>query len=246
MPSGKDGGNSGTVATVADQRRHPGKPAGTVQQRPPRRRGARPPRRGDGLSDLLAAVTGEGVLPPLEEDDPATPGGPDGGSATKTRVTLGEPRLIEWLRWPIEDRAYQLYLRGYSVRQIGRVLECSKDIAARYVRDAKREQALWRREKREAWLDETIARLRNIQRQAWARWDESGDPMLLNTITRVEVEIAKLRGLYEVVDSATGAGVSIMITHRGPQATIDGTVEHSETVDEAEGATDGEYGDGTQ
>lgn len=198
------------------------------------------------LSDLLAIAAGEAPLP--HEADAAQQARAREARSQDMALTQTQPRLIEWLRWPIQDRAYQLWLRGYGMRAIGRELGCDKDTANGYVRAAKRDQEPLRRANREAWLRETIERLRNVQAHAWGQWDQTGEAQLLNTITVAEREIAKLRGLYDLLASdAGGSGVTIHISQARPtgadvEAAVEGAVE-DESLLLTDGASDDD-GDG--
>lgn len=144
-----------------------------------------------------------------------TPGGdkagqPDAAAADLARL-LGTPL-------PVEERAYQLHLRGHSLREIGRELGIDKDTAHRYVRLLTAEAAPKRKHTRDQMRREAAERLRLVQRQAWTHYTDTGDLMALTIIRTCEQDITRLRGLLdaEVLGDGAGAGISITITrHAG-------------------------------
>jgi len=128
------------------------------------------------------------------------------------------PPIRAWTLAPIEDRAYQLHLRGLSYRAIAQQLGIDKDTVNRYVKLIERDVAPRRKADRERWRREAVERLQNVQAHAYEQFDATGEASLLNTIATCEREIARLRGLYDsVVDEGGGGGITITISRRiGP------------------------------
>lgn len=96
----------------------------------------------------------------------------------------------------LEDQAYQLHCRGFSLRTIGRMLEIDKDTAQRYVKAVAKELGPKRKKDREKWTEEAVEHLQEVARQAWMHYSVTTDLAALNTVAATIERIAKLRGLY--------------------------------------------------
>lgn len=122
-----------------------------------------------------------------------------------------------------DERVWQLRLRGLSYREIVRALasqgqHTTKERVMRAVGRMLKETAPKRREARERWLGQAIARLERLEEAAWEQFDSSGDITCLNTIRGCERDIAQLRGLVgssaaEVTATAGGGGVSVTVRY---------------------------------
>ena len=118
---------------------------------------------------------------------------------------------------PVEDRAYQLHCRGYSYRQIAHTLGIDKDTAQRYVRAIAKEVAPRRKQDLEQMREDGVKRLRAVEQAAWDQFAAYADIGALNTVTRCEEQIARLRGLYQnhIMDDGHG-DIQITISRRQP------------------------------
>lgn len=153
------------------------------------------------------------LKPDADEAANATPEATS-GQHDKTRQN-GDLLDLTALGLPPPDRAYQLHLRGYTLREIARELDITKDTANKYVRTLERETAPWRKDARARWRRQAVAKLEHVQSAAWRRWDEVQDPMLLNTVASAEDKIARIRGLYEQELEDGASEVRITISRRG-------------------------------
>ncbi len=103
---------------------------------------------------------------------------------------------------PRMDRAYHLHLRDMTYRQIAERLHISESTARQYVRKMERETAPKLKDMRERVVGHAIDRMLGLAMETAAHYDKSQDAKLLPVRLRCEMELARLQGVYAIVQEA--------------------------------------------
>jgi hypothetical protein len=125
---------------------------------------------------------------------------PSGAARPEQPEQLEQPEQPDDLR----EQVWTLHLRGRSQRQIALRLTLNRKVVARLLGECEREFAAERRARLKRKLENSIARMRHIQSQAWDDHDaddENGQEhsqksLHLRLALDAEKEIARLEGLY--------------------------------------------------